>query len=81
VRYFVAGCVGCIGSNLVDRLGQDGHEVIGYDNFATGQPGFLVQGQQSLHFRLQPGDTARRGMLRAWGQARPDAGVRYKRTL
>jgi UDP-glucose 4-epimerase len=35
---------------------QDGHEVIGYDNFATGQPEFLVLAQQSPHFRQQRGD-------------------------
>ena len=57
MRYFVTGCAGFIGSNLVDRLLQDGHEVIGYDNFATGQPEFLVQAQQSPRFRLQQGDT------------------------
>ena len=57
MRYFVTGCAGFIGSNLVDRLLQDGHDVIGYDNFATGQPEFLVQAQQSPHFRLQRGDT------------------------
>ena len=56
VQYFVTGCAGFIGSNLVDRLLQDGHEVIGYDNFATGQPEFLVPAQQSSHFRLQQGD-------------------------
>ena len=56
MRYFVTGCAGFIGSNLVDRLLQDGHEVIGYDNFATGQPEFLVQAQQSPRFRLQRGD-------------------------
>jgi UDP-glucose 4-epimerase len=40
----------------VDHLLRDGHEVIGYDNFATGQPAFLVQAQQSPRFRLQRGD-------------------------
>ena len=42
MRYFVTGCAGFIGSNLVDRLLQDGHEVIGYDNFTTGQSEFLL---------------------------------------
>ena len=29
MTYFVTGCAGFIGSNLVDRLLQDGREVIG----------------------------------------------------
>jgi UDP-glucose 4-epimerase len=57
VRYFITGCAGFIGSNLVDRLLQNGHEVIGYDNFSTGQEEFLVAAQQSPRFRLIRGDT------------------------
>jgi UDP-glucose 4-epimerase len=37
----VTGCAGFIGSTLVDRLLMDGHEVIGIDNFSTGQHRFL----------------------------------------
>ena len=57
MRYFVTGCVGFIGSSLVDRLLQDGHEVVGYDNFSTGQSEFLVEAQQSPRFHLVQGDT------------------------
>lgn len=57
MRYFVTGCAGFIGSNLVDRLLQDGHTVIGYDNFSTGRPEFLSQAHQSPHFNLVRGDT------------------------
>jgi len=56
VRYFVTGCAGFIGSTLVDRLLQDGHEVVGYDNFSTGQIEFLVEAQQSPCFSLMRGD-------------------------
>ncbi len=56
MRCFVTGCAGFIGSNLVDRLLRDGHTVVGYDNFSTGQPEFLVQAQQSLSFRMVRGD-------------------------
>ena len=57
MRYFVTGCAGFIGSNLVDRLLQDGHEVVGYDNFSTGQPEFLAEAQRSPRFSLIRGDT------------------------
>jgi UDP-glucose 4-epimerase len=55
--YFVMGCAGFIGSNLVDRLLQDGHEVVGYDSFVTGQPEFLTEARRSPRFTLIQGDT------------------------
>jgi len=57
LRCLVTGCAGFIGSNLVDRLLQDGHEVIGYDNFSTGQAEFLAEARQSPRFSLMCGDT------------------------
>ena len=57
MRCLVTGCAGFIGSNLVDRLLQDGHEVIGYDNFSTGQAEFLAEARQSPRFSLMCGDT------------------------
>ncbi len=53
----MTGCAGFIGSNLVDRLLQAGHEVIGYDNFSTGQTEFLAEAQRSSRFTLVRGDT------------------------
>ena len=37
----VTGAAGFIGSNLVDRLVGEGNDVIGVDNFSTGQRRFL----------------------------------------
>lgn len=56
MRCFITGCAGFIASNLVDRLLQDDHIVIGYDNFSTGLEEFLKTAQQSKNFKLAKGD-------------------------
>lgn len=56
MQYFVTGCAGFIGSNLVDRLLKSGDRVIGYDNFSTGFPEFLENANRSSHFKLIYGD-------------------------
>jgi UDP-glucose 4-epimerase len=56
VRCFVTGCAGFIGSNLTDRLLDAGHEVVGFDNFATGQRRFLEHARHSPSFCLVEGD-------------------------
>ncbi len=56
MHYFVTGCAGFIGSNLVDRLLQGGHRVTGYDNFSTGQDAFLKEALDSPEFSLVRGD-------------------------
>jgi UDP-glucose 4-epimerase len=52
----VTGAAGFIGSNLVDRLVADGHEVIGVDNFSTGQRRFLDRAIGDSRFRLVEAD-------------------------
>lgn len=55
-KFFVTGCAGFIGSNLVDRLLADGHEVVGYDNFSTGQRRFLEGAFKHGGFKSVEGD-------------------------
>lgn len=57
LRFFVTGCAGFIGSNLVDRLLSEGHDVVGYDDFSTGHEKFLAKARQSAKFTLVRGDT------------------------
>ena len=57
MRFFVTGAAGFIGSNLTDRLLAAGHEVVGYDNFSTGQERFLEQALGLRRFSLVRGDT------------------------
>ncbi len=56
MRHLVTGCAGFIGSSLTERLLSDGHMVVGYDNFATGQEAFLAKALASPNFRLVRGD-------------------------
>lgn len=65
MKYIVTGAAGFIGSNLVDRLLADGHEVVGYDNFSTGQRRFLEAALESPRFTLVEGDTLDLARLRA----------------
>ena len=55
----VTGCAGFIGSNLVDRLLGNGHEVVGIDNFSTGQRRFLEEALTSARERELQSDASR----------------------
>jgi len=63
LRYFITGCAGFIGSNLMDRLLQQGHEVIGYDNFSTGFKQFLQNAEKNPKFTFIEGDLLDREKL------------------
>jgi UDP-glucose 4-epimerase len=56
LRFFITGAAGFVGSTVTDRLLEDGHEVVGFDNLSTGRSEFLAAAQQSPGFRFIRGD-------------------------
>ena len=58
MRILITGAAGFLGSHLCDRLLGDGHEVIGLDNFITGNPGNIAHLQGNDKFSFQKHDVS-----------------------
>ena len=56
MNYFITGAAGFIGSSLADRLLSEGHTVVGWDDFSTGQPPFVEGALTHPNYRLVRGD-------------------------
>jgi len=55
-KAFITGSGGFIGSNLADRLLAEGVQVVGWDNFSSGQERFLEGALLHPSFELKKGD-------------------------
>ena len=58
MRILVTGCAGFLGFHLAERLLADGHEVVGVDNFASGQRRNAEDLQRRPRFRFIEHDIA-----------------------
>ena len=64
MRFFITGVAGYIGSSLADRLLEQGHDVVGFDNFSTGQELFLQTARGYPRFQMVTADLLDLGAVR-----------------
>lgn len=65
MKVFVTGAAGFIGSTFVDRLLREGHDVVGFDDFSTGQESFVRDALMQPRYELVRGDVLDAGALTA----------------
>jgi dTDP-glucose 4,6-dehydratase len=58
MRILITGAAGFLGSHLCDRLLAEGHEVVGLDNFITGNPENIAHLQGNERFSFQRHDVS-----------------------
>ncbi len=58
MRILITGAAGFLGSHLCDRLLADGHEVVGMDNFITGNPDNIAHLAGNEHFQFYKHDVS-----------------------
>ena len=58
MRVAITGAAGFVGSHLTDRFLADGHEVVGFDNFITGQAENLAHLVGNAKFRFVQQDVS-----------------------
>jgi len=58
MRILITGAAGFLGSHLCDRLLGEGHEIIGLDNFITGNPGNIAHLTGNEKFSFQKHDVS-----------------------